>query len=120
MRHLHTIACAAALALSGQAGLANAQAADQAADRLTNSVALEWEESRLRQWLNGLAAGIAVGIALADDEISACVSGWYYGDEPQNYANVRANMERFPDHTPAVVMTALARRECPALDDLRD
>ena len=115
---MHTLVCASALGLSGLAGQAIAHDPIPEDERLTNSVVLQWEEVEQRLWLRGLALGIASGISLADSDTGACVSDWYFDDEAQSFANVRANMERFPDHLPQAVIAAMARRACPELSEL--
>ena len=108
------------LSLTGLSGQAIADDLEPEGERLTNSVVLQWAESEQRLWLRALALGIASGISLADADTGECVSRWYFDDEAQSFANVRANMERFPDHLPQAVIGALARRACPDINALMD
>ncbi|MEO1039515.1 MAG: hypothetical protein AAFX09_08210 [Pseudomonadota bacterium] len=63
---------------------------------------------------------MAVGVGSIDTDAGECVAAWYFDDENQVFVDVQANMERFPDHLPGVVVLALARRACPSLAAYRD
>lgn len=115
MRHLHTIAFAAVLALSSQAGLANAQPSDQAADRTTNRelLALPYREQRL--WVNAFMVGASTALSLRDVEAGRCVAHWYFADEAAAFASMQEGFEAYPDERPTPVILAYARRACPSL-----
>lgn len=121
MRHLHTIVCAAfALVLLGLPtvdALAK-QTPELSEDRFTNSDLMAQPDQVRRIWINGLIVGAAHGLGLRDSEAGACVAGWYFEDADQVYANIIANLERYPDYEPAVVVMALARRACPGIDEV--
>ena len=122
MRGLHTIACVAAGLVLGCAEVnANAQDNDDFdhADRFTNRDLLEQPERDQRLWLSGVVVGMAVGVASIDVDAGECITDWYFNDETQVFVNARSNFERFPEHAPAIVVLALARRACPALDQYR-
>lgn len=82
-------------------------------DRFTNRDLLEQSEGDQQLWLMGVALGLSSGVALNDQEAGECIAAWYFGNRAQSYADMRNNMERFPDHSPPVIMVALARRACP-------
>lgn len=123
MRHLHTIAFGvASLAIASTTnGFAQSPNNEfDAADRFTNRDLLEQSERDQRLWLSGIVVGMSVGVASIDVRAGECIIDWYFDDEDQVFANTRSNMERFPDHAPAIIVLALARRSCPALDQYRD
>ena len=120
MRSLRLISCGMAAAIltaaSTVAQSPSAPAAAESADRFTNRELMAQPERERQVWLSALTQGLATGVASLDSEAGACLSRWYFGDEAQAYANVVSNMERYPDYHPAVVVMALARRECPSLN----
>ena len=85
-------------------------------NRFTNRDLLEQSERDQRLWLSGVLVGAAHGVGLHNPDASSCLISWYFEDEAQTLVNIRANMELFPDHTPAIVLLAMARRECPGLE----
>jgi hypothetical protein len=108
--------CAAALAVFASPATVSAdpsEAAFERSDSFTNRDLLEQSERDQRLWLIGVALGLSSGVALRDQEGGECIAAWYFGDRAQSYADMRDNMERFPDHSPPVIMVALARRACP-------
>ena len=119
MRHLLTSASVALNLAIASATNGLAQTADNefdSADRFTNRDLLEKSERDQRLWLSGVAVGAAHGLGLRDPEAATCLVRWYFDDPGQVYADMRSNMARFPDHEPSVLLIALARRECPAID----
>lgn len=118
MRHLLTgagVTISLAIACTSNSFAQSSDNEFDAADRFTSRDLLEKSERDQRLWLSGVLVGAAHGVGLHDPDASSCLINWYFEDEAQTLVNIRANMERFPDHTPAIVLLAMARRECPGL-----
>lgn len=96
-----------------------AQETDPTADRLTNRELLQLPVRDQRLWLNALVVGFAYGVSIDNDDAGVCVLDWYFDDQEQSFANLREQMTRFPDHSPPVVLIALARRACDGLEPAR-
>ena len=93
-----------------------AQAQDTSADRFTNRDLLEQSDRDQRLWIFGVIVGASHGLGLRDTSAGECLARWYFDDEEQVYANIRVNLERYPDNEPTIIILALARRACPNLD----
>ena len=110
------MACAAVLAILANPATALAdpnESTFEQSDRFTNRDLLEQSERDQRLWLSGLVLGLSSGLALKDEAAGECVAAWFFEDRAQAHADIRSNMERFPDHSPAVIVAALAIRACP-------
>lgn len=119
MRLPHTIVCAAVALAIGLSGKAFSQTNEPTADRFTNRDLLEWPVREQRLWLNALVVGFAYGTAVEDQATGVCILDWYFDDQEQSLADLRDQMSRFPDHTPSVVLIALASRACDGLEPTR-
>jgi hypothetical protein len=115
LKHLNTIACLALAIALGLPTQGNSLESEPSTDRFTNADLMEQPAHIRRAWLSGLIVGAAHGLGLKDSEAGECVARWYFEDADQSYANIIENLERYPDHEPAVVVLALARRECPTV-----
>ena len=123
MRHLLTgvgLALALAIASTPNGFAQSPENEFDAADRFTNRDLLEKSDRDQRLWLSGVAMGVSHGLGLTNTEAASCLIRWYFDDPAQVFANMRANMERFPDHEPSILLIALARRECPSIDMVAD
>jgi hypothetical protein len=113
---LNTIVCAAIALSITLSGMANSQEPEPTTDRVTNRDLLEQPVRDQRIWLNALVVGFAYGVSIENDEVGVCVLDWYFDDQEQSFADLREQMRRFPDHSPSVVLIALARRACDGLE----
>ncbi len=119
MRLRHTLVCTLALLALTGVTIVPSQADEVdplSTGRFTNNGLLAQSDRDRRLWLSGVVVGLSNGVGLQNVEAGSCIYRWYFDDEAQVYANVLSNIERYPDHEPAVIVIALARRSCPEIE----
>lgn len=83
------------------------------AEGFNNRAFLLMPQEHQKYWLNGAIDSLAHVAAFKKKDIGQCVIDWYFGDKhAQRNGLIFASMERYPDHTPIVVLVALTQRAC--------
>ena len=95
------------------ATLPQAQAQDTSADRFTNRDLLAQSDHERQIWVNAFMVGTSNAIALRDVDSGRCLARWYSNDHESVFRQIETSMEAYPEHRPAEIIFALARRACP-------
>lgn len=83
------------------------------AEGFNNKDFLKMPPIRQKFWLNGAMDTLAHVASFKDKTIGQCVVDWYFGEKhAQRNGLIFASMEKYPDHTPTVIIVALTQRAC--------
>ena len=78
----------------------------------TNAELLELSDDILFYWLQGSFSGLGSRLMDVDNPKGGCIWDWYFKDQNQGFATVKAAFERYPDANPSATLLAIMGRVC--------
>lgn len=115
--NLSGFALAGAVAIGAQTAVAN----DNPSSSMTAGLIMDKMETTERfHYVTGIIEGLAYARLVKDTKSAGkqeskgmnCIYGWFYADPVQQMIQVEGVFKKYPDHFPAVLLTALIRRKC--------